>query len=1242
LTDQEGGFESTSTFNPLTGKTVSTTDLNDRVTVGTYDSLGRLLTATFPQHATGNVPSVQYEYSVNASGLNSVKTLKLGADGVTQHASVILYDGMMRPFQTQSEGFDAGANDAATATQRGRSITQTYFDSAGRMARQTGEWFAEGVPGGPVVPIAVPPSLTTYEYDDAGRVTDEVFWVGNSSNPANEKWRTITSYDGKETLQIPPMGGTPQRTTVDARGRTTELREYKRDADVSSAADTPDEVLSLPSQAVTYTYNVAGERVGMQNASNDAWTYFYDWAGRQVKSIDPDAGTTESTYDKVNRVTTRKNGAGQIVAYEYDNLDRVTAVRDNSLDGPMRAEYEYDTSLDLNGHAVLGQLASSTRFSDGEPYKTTIDRYDNAYQALSTTVWLPDTTDLGALPGVDSTHGAKFTTQFTYTADGQVASTTLPAVASTGDVKVLGKEIVTTRYDSASVPAWMSGGFGWGTYVADNRVGPDGRPLVTDLGTTYGAIVSYQYEDGTKRLTNIALDRERFDGSDVDVKFDYDAAGNIKSLKNQPSTMAASGSANQDNQCFDYDGLQRLQTAWTSANANCSVAQQPISSARVGGTAPYWTDYTFDARGNRTQMVQHGVGGGADSVTTYTHGAGTDGPHQLSSLTTQTGTASTSESFSYDGAGNRTSKVVDGTTTALTWDSEGELASHGDDSNVYDASGNRLVRRDAAGVTLYLPGGQEVLVDGETVTATRNYGFAGKTVAIRTGSGLGAVTSLVSDHQGSVIAAVPNTEWLASSVVRVFSDAFGGARANSDSQVPGDKRFLGATLDAGSSLSLLGARYYDAAVGKFVSVDPMLDPSVPAQFNAYVYSGNNPVTWSDPSGLFWDPWKAAKNAWNGWSSWAKKYEAEITGAVVGMAVFAGCMVVTAGVGSIGCAVAGGAAGGAVTSLWKTQVMKTEKFTWQGLVTDTVVGGVVGGLTAGAGAVLGGVVKAAIASPAGVAVTSALKSGANAVMSKVGNAVASVTKSAAKTCSFIGATVVLMADGSTKRIDDVKPGDLVVASDPQTGEQEAKPVLEVFVHEDAVVDLEVDGEVISTTEDHPYWSETEQRFERADQLEAGELLLTAEGDTVATKGLVGGSERAELAYNLSVEGIHTYHVGTAEILVHNECGPSLFGSLQNASQGIKPYSVQKTVTAGQKNEIQAHHLIEKRLVTVMGGNTNEWATVVVTRAEHQVFTNAWRKAIPYGKYADLSPADVLNAATQIYRRYPEIREALGIG
>jgi hypothetical protein len=51
---------------------------------------------------------------------------------------------------------------------------------------------------------------------------------------------------------------------------------------------------------------------------------------------------------------------------------------------------------------------------------------------------------------------------------------------------------------------------------------------------------------------------------------------------------------------------------------------------------------------------------------------------------------------------------------------------------------------------------------------------------------------------------------------------------------------------------------------------------------------------------------------------------------------------------------------------------------------------------------------------------------------------------------------------------------------------------------------------------------------------------------------------------------------------------------------------------------------------------------VSPAEHQAFTNAWRQVIPYGQgTANATRQQVLDAARQIYSRYPEILKALGL-
>ncbi|GAA3006480.1 hypothetical protein GCM10010483_59250 [Actinokineospora diospyrosa] len=116
------------------------------------------------------------------------------------------------------------------------------------------------------------------------------------------------------------------------------------------------------------------------------------------------------------------------------------------------------------------------------------------------------------------------------------------------------------------------------------------------------------------------------------------------------------------------------------------------------------------------------------------------------------------------------------------------------------------------------------------------------------------------------------------------------------------------------------------------------------------------------------------------------------------------------------------------------------------------------------------------------------------------------------CSFSGDTAVLMADGTGKPIEDVAEGDLVVAADPEIGEQGPRRVTATWPHTDTIYQLALtDGRRIDTTEDHLFWNASRQKWQRADALKPGDQLLTAEGGRVAVQGMVSGAGRVDRAY-----------------------------------------------------------------------------------------------------------------------------------
>jgi Pretoxin HINT domain len=133
------------------------------------------------------------------------------------------------------------------------------------------------------------------------------------------------------------------------------------------------------------------------------------------------------------------------------------------------------------------------------------------------------------------------------------------------------------------------------------------------------------------------------------------------------------------------------------------------------------------------------------------------------------------------------------------------------------------------------------------------------------------------------------------------------------------------------------------------------------------------------------------------------------------------------------------------------------------------------------------------------------------------------------------TEVLTPDGE-KSIEEIQVGDWVVADDPNTvGEIEYKQVTDTFVrHTDKLVDLFIDGEVISTTEEHPFWT-PDRGWVEAKDLTVGSLVQTSDGRVVDVDG-VEIREGSFEVYNFKVEGFHSYFVSDLGVLVHNaDCG-----------------------------------------------------------------------------------------------------------
>ncbi|MFD5430357.1 polymorphic toxin-type HINT domain-containing protein, partial [Streptomyces sp. NPDC127084] len=147
-------------------------------------------------------------------------------------------------------------------------------------------------------------------------------------------------------------------------------------------------------------------------------------------------------------------------------------------------------------------------------------------------------------------------------------------------------------------------------------------------------------------------------------------------------------------------------------------------------------------------------------------------------------------------------------------------------------------------------------------------------------------------------------------------------------------------------------------------------------------------------------------------------------------------------------------------------------------------------------------------------------------------------------SFVPQTPVLLADGTSKPIKDLRVGDQVTATDPETGETGGRAVTRLIVGEGEKslreLTVDTDGEAgdatetITATFGHPFWVANRNDWVEAADLKAGDRLRTADGSLKELVGLRTWNRQARV-HNLTVDDLHTYYVlaGSTPVLVHNE-------------------------------------------------------------------------------------------------------------
>jgi RHS repeat-associated protein len=342
------------------------------------------------------------------------------------------------------------------------------------------------------------------------------------------------------------------------------------------------------------------------------------------------------------------------------------------------------------------------------------------------------------------------------------------------------------------------------------------------LGVT-AQVMEFGY-DRLNQLTNISRVTANSDGALV-TDYQYNQVGLLKDINNyfvKPTVFNPTTTIS--NYHYDYDAGNRL-TLKSGTDGNSAIDYGKDNQLKsVDNSNRADEAYNFNALGIRNNW---------STVTGDSRQILNDGKYE----------------YKYDDEGNLTRKeeLATGKITTYEWDYRNRLSkviSVGQQVQYqYDAE-DRRIGKAIDGVTKekYIYDGQDIaLVVNTAGTITERYLYGAGVDNMLSKEANGQVIWSLGDRQGSVVDLVNEQ----GAVVNHFVyDSFG----NRTSSTAADFRFgyTGRELDVETGLYYYRARYYDPAVGRFVSEDPIGFSA--GDTNLYRYVGNNATNYTDPSG----------------------------------------------------------------------------------------------------------------------------------------------------------------------------------------------------------------------------------------------------------------------------------------------------------------------------------------------------------------------------------------------------------
>ena len=834
-----------------------------------YDSWQRIK-EIWTSYDTGTTAAVSYEYKTpnnDSSGHHELwhavtsnkVTFDAGDNSVIQ--TVVQIDGLSRAVRTAKTGFVNGVDgwNASGAVE---------YDAKGRTVK---EGMTEFIPGGIQTLLEAVPKMTAlytaYEYDEKDRQIKTTLPDGSVQSDAFyiEENRLIA-----ETTD--PLGNVSVQET-DIRGNI--VRVAKNDKDGKQLTE------------VTYRYNEMGEMLKAFDAKGHPITAEYDLLGRRTALESKDSGRQEFFYDECSNLVRESNSVlrenNRQIVYEYDGLNRLVRIGYPDTEDTV---YTYGGANDSHGAAgkilsvadasgtleyeygKLGEITKETRtlathLNGSNPTETAVMEYRSDY--------------LGRMQWIAYPDGEKVT--YGYDRGGQVISVT------------------GSNYGNE---------FNYVTNILYDQYGQRTR---IDYGN--GTFTEYNYDPARRWLDTIKT-QNKWGQAYQNISYSFDVVGNVLGYEND-CLNSASGNY-RTKQTYSYDSLYQLikadgETTYNPyqssvpefvstysqsfsfdadglGNMTSKVSSETVSPQKsIGDNLNYSFNYVYDdsyahrlvRAGDRYYKYDSNGNITAEQDGSFENNGSEDSYHKINKESEDVYSTDYGWGLFKDDDSNTSIKSKKYSRTYV-WNEKNQLISSVDSNYntayIYGQDGQRSNKYTASSETLYF----NKMWTFHTDSGNNVYGgqtakniYLGETrIVTKLNSGTNPTYQeeyykqyyYHSDHLGS---ASLITDYKGDEYQRIEYTPYGETWVEKTQNTGLEYlpyRFTGKEIDEETGLYYYGARYLDPRYSRWISTDPALSEYMSGSktgmggaynsvnLNLYHYAGNNPLKYTDPTGLY--------------------------------------------------------------------------------------------------------------------------------------------------------------------------------------------------------------------------------------------------------------------------------------------------------------------------------------------------------------------------------------------------------